>query len=132
MLKSASVLFTILSLLACPLTCMGDAAATQQDEAAGTCSCCCPQHQESESGSEGPRRDQPSMPCANCVCHGAVVTKDDVQPETEAPVWMPDHEPDRPATIAVAVPQLAGWIGAFPPGPRSGRLIRYQMQSLLL
>lgn len=134
MLKSACALVTILSLLACPLSCMGDAAAVSEDETATPCSCCCghdPLQQGNDQSSEEP--SAPCDPCVNCVCHGAVVTKDDVNLGTDAPADALLLEAQGPAVAALAVPKPAVWGGDdCPPGARSGRLIRYELQSLLL
>ena len=137
MVRSVSVLLTVFSLLACPLTCMREAAAgsAAADRSAEACSCC--SHRLlCDDGPDSPLPDGPPFPddeCANCLCHGALLTKNDLNTGAEAAARAIAFHAELLVDAGVAASQSASpAIDASPPDVRSGRLIRYKLQSLLL
>src|SRR5688572_24404430 len=125
MLRCLFVLLTVFSVLACPLTCMGGAAAgaTRAEPSAEACPCCC--HPACEGGTDSPLPDGPCFPgdeCANCVCRGALVTKNGLNIGTEAAARALALQADLPFDVPVAAFQSpVPAVDASPPDVRSGR-----------
>ena len=134
MVATLHTLLLIYSLLACPLCCMGstcgDYAAEAMETGAG---CCCCAHCQQSPAEPTDRDEEPSRSnvcsCANCPCHGAVLSDDEVFVQTL------DGFTDAATAVISEIPvnRIAVFerlSGATPPS--SGKLLCISKQALLL
>ena len=133
MFRVLYVLLTSYALLACPYRCLGSLPPEGSSaESAQSCSCCGRQP-DSAVSTDRHAPPAPVEPCqCNCLCQGAVLSKDDALLLTADSSWtglVAAILPAGPIT-APGGPAVAKWERRFGGAPASGRMLRFALQSL--
>lgn len=132
MFRALHVFLVSYALLACPYRCLGSSPTKcASAEQARTCSCC-DVGSDSAATEDGENAPAPSEPCkCNCLCQGAVLSKDDV---LLAAGWdlAGLFESVLPPNLVAVSEGLSAPAGdrSRESAPPSGRLLRFALQSL--